>query len=55
MDPKTPAPQTIDQYIAPFPPEIRALLQEMRELIRKTAPQASEKISSPWTSPCPGT
>lgn len=37
--------QTIDEYIACFPKEIQKLLSEMRNLIRKSAPMAEEKIS----------
>ncbi|MBM3150669.1 MAG: hypothetical protein FJZ96_00450 [Chloroflexi bacterium] len=36
---------TIDEYIASFPPEVRARLAEMRAAIRAAAPQAEEKIS----------
>lgn len=35
----------VDEYIAGFPPEVKAKLQTMRELIREIAPQAEEKIS----------
>ncbi len=38
-------PQTIDEYIAAFPPETRAILDKIRATIRKAAPQAEEKIS----------
>ena len=38
-------PQTIDEYIAHFPPEVQALLQRIRAAIHETAPQATEKIS----------
>lgn len=37
--------QTIDEYIAEFPPEIRAKLEEMRAIIRECAPDATETIS----------
>jgi uncharacterized protein YdhG (YjbR/CyaY superfamily) len=37
-------PQTIDAYIANFPPDIQALLQKIRTTIRKAAPGAQEKI-----------
>jgi len=37
--------QSIDQYIASFPPETRVLLEQMRTIIRKAAPQAEEVIS----------
>jgi uncharacterized protein YdhG (YjbR/CyaY superfamily) len=38
-------PKTIDEYIAGFPPDVQAILQKMRETIRKAAPKAVEKIS----------
>ncbi|NTW73051.1 MAG: DUF1801 domain-containing protein, partial [Eubacteriaceae bacterium] len=38
-------PQNTDEYIAGFPKEIRDKLQEIRETIRKAAPEATEKIS----------
>ncbi|PJZ53167.1 iron chaperone [Leptospira adleri] len=37
--------QTIDEYIACFPKEIQKMLSEMRNLIKKSAPMAKEKIS----------
>ncbi len=37
--------ETIDEYIAAFPPHIRALLDEMRRQIREAAPDAVEAIS----------
>lgn len=37
--------KSIDEYIAEFPPEVRVQLEEMRALIRATAPEASETIS----------
>lgn len=36
---------SIDEYIAEFPPATRAVLTEMRELVRAAAPEASETIS----------
>ena len=36
---------TIDDYIAQFPPEIRPRLESIRKVIREAAPEASEKIS----------
>lgn len=36
---------TIDEYIAAFPTETRAVLQELRALIRSVAPDATETIS----------
>lgn len=39
----------IDQYIAQFEPEKQKILQQIRETIRKAAPEASEKMS--WQMP----
>ena len=36
---------TIDEYIAEFPPETQAKLEELRALIRSIAPEATETIS----------
>ncbi len=38
-------PGNIDDYIARFSPEIRAILQEIRRTIRRNAPEAEEIIS----------
>ena len=40
-----PAPVTIEEYIAQYPPDVRAILAQVRETIRREAPTASEKIS----------
>ena len=40
-----PRPENIDQYIAMFPKETQAILQQIRAIIRKAAPAAVEKIS----------
>lgn len=45
MDTNRSTASSIDEYIAEFPPETRKLLEEMRALIRKTAPAATETIS----------
>ncbi len=45
MDNKKIAINTIDEYIATFPIDIQKKLKEMREVIRETAPEATEKIS----------
>lgn len=42
---KTNQPESIDAYIATFPPSLQDRLQAMRAIIAKTAPKASEKIS----------
>ena len=38
-------PKNIDEYIAPFSPETRAILEKIRLTIRKAAPGAQEIIS----------
>lgn len=38
-------PTNIDEYIASFPPDVRALLERIRLTIRKAAPDAQETIS----------
>src|SRR6478609_1372199 len=40
-----PIPDTIDAYIATFPPKVRAILKKIRATVRKAAPKATEKIS----------
>jgi uncharacterized protein YdhG (YjbR/CyaY superfamily) len=45
MDTGGKTPATIDEYIRPFSPEVRKLLEKMRAVIRKAAPEAEEKIS----------
>ena len=37
--------QSTDEYIAEFPAEIQKVLEELRALIRETAPDATETIS----------
>ena len=41
---KTP-PKSIDEYIGPFPKEVQAILEKIRQTIRKAAPGAEEVIS----------
>lgn len=38
-------PVSVDEYISQFPAEVQALLQEVRNTIRKAAPDATEKMS----------
>ena len=38
-------PDSIDAYILTFPPEIQKILEQVRAIIQKTAPNAEEKIS----------
>ncbi len=40
-----PTAGSIDEYIAQFPPETQKVLEEMRSLIKSTAPEATETIS----------
>ncbi|TAK78802.1 MAG: DUF1801 domain-containing protein [Dehalococcoidia bacterium] len=35
---------TVDEYIASFPEDVRAVLEKVRETIRKAAPEAEERI-----------
>lgn len=44
MTTETAAPTTIDEYIATCAPEVRPILQKIRETIRRAAPEAGEKI-----------
>jgi uncharacterized protein YdhG (YjbR/CyaY superfamily) len=37
--------KTIDEYIATFPKNVQGILEEMRDAIRESAPQAEEVIS----------
>ena len=41
--PSTPA--NVDQYIATFAPDVQALLQQVRQVVRRAAPDAREVIS----------
>lgn len=41
----TKGPGNIDEYIANFPVHVQAKLEELRAVIKKTAPEAEEKIS----------
>ena len=45
MEQETKPPQTIDDYIAGFPAEVQAILQQIRTIIRETVPDAEEVIS----------
>jgi uncharacterized protein YdhG (YjbR/CyaY superfamily) len=38
-------PKNIDEYIASFSPEVRAILEKIRLTVRNAAPQAEETIS----------
>jgi len=45
MDMKGKIPENIDEYIADCPLQFRETLNDLREIIRKAAPGAEEKIS----------
>ena len=38
-------PTNVDAYIAAYPEEVQALLEQMRKIIKKAAPKAEEVIS----------
>jgi uncharacterized protein YdhG (YjbR/CyaY superfamily) len=38
-------PQSVDGYIASFPPQIRKTLKRLRHIVRREAPEAEERIS----------
>jgi uncharacterized protein YdhG (YjbR/CyaY superfamily) len=39
------APESIDEYIAAFSPDVQAILQQVRQVVRSAAPDAEETIS----------
>ena len=41
---RTATPKTIDEYIAGFQPDVQKLLQQIRDIIRKAAPDAEEAL-----------
>jgi uncharacterized protein YdhG (YjbR/CyaY superfamily) len=38
-------PTTVDEYISTFPEDLQVILQQIRETIQRTIPDATEKIS----------
>lgn len=42
---EAPSPATIDDYIAGFPPDVRLILERVRNTIRNAAPEATERLS----------
>jgi uncharacterized protein YdhG (YjbR/CyaY superfamily) len=40
-----PAPATIDAYLAAFPPEVQAILEQIRQVIHEVVPNLGETIS----------
>jgi uncharacterized protein YdhG (YjbR/CyaY superfamily) len=45
MPTKTNKPDTIDEYIAEFSPDVQMILNKIRNVITETAPEAQERIS----------
>lgn len=45
MATKRDAPQSIDEYISGFSPDVQAILQRVRQVVRDAAPEAQETIS----------
>lgn len=45
MENKRPKPASVDDYIAGFSPEVQHLLQAVRAVVRRAAPEAEEVIS----------
>jgi uncharacterized protein YdhG (YjbR/CyaY superfamily) len=45
MDKATSAPTTVDEYIAQFPPEVRAKLERLRAAIHEAVHGAAERIA----------
>ncbi len=45
MEKKKRTPQTVDEYIAEYPKHVQRKLQELRSIIKETAPEAQERIS----------
>ena len=40
-----PAPATVDAYISGFSPDVQAILERIRDVVRGAAPDAEETIS----------
>ena len=45
MDSTNNRPETIDAYIEGFPEDVQAILEKMRQTVRKAAPEATEAIA----------
>lgn len=45
MATKRKAPESIDEYISAFSPDVQAILQQVRQVVRSAAPDAQEAIS----------
>jgi len=45
MESSRAVPKNVDEYIEGFPPEVQAILQRVRQVVREAAPLAQEVIS----------
>lgn len=45
MSTKRRVPENIDEYISAFSPDVQAILQQVRQVVRNAAPDAQETIS----------
>jgi len=45
MTPVRIKPATVDEYIAAFPPNVQAVLQQVRRVVLEAAPRAQEAVS----------
>ena len=45
MKTKPKPPTTLDEYISSSPPEVQAILEKIRQVVRRAAPDAQEVIS----------
>lgn len=45
MSTKRKVPENIDEYISAFSPDVQAILQQVRQVVRNAAPDAQETIS----------
>jgi uncharacterized protein YdhG (YjbR/CyaY superfamily) len=42
---KIPIAKTVDEYLATLPPKVKAMLEDLRQAIKSSAPEAEEVIS----------
>ena len=45
MEASNTTPESIEEYISNFPPEVQEILKTLRKVIQESAPDATEKIS----------
>ncbi len=45
MDNKSVHPSTVEEYIAQFTPDVQAIMNKIRAVIKEAAPEAQERIS----------